>query len=127
MPTTLVVVRLSNLRILVISLVVGIGVGLLGGAAWALMADRVMWLGIGTGWVILGIIAFGIGMIGATEPPGGWATSNRRRQRGRSTLRTVSEEHPKLETASSLDLAVWGLVVGGGLIGLAMLAFKFAA
>lgn len=118
--------RLSNLRILVISLGVGIVVGLVGGVAFAAAADKVVWHGIGTGWVIVGIIAFGIGMLGATEPPGGWATGARARERRRSALRTISEEHPKLETASSLDLAVWGLVVGGGLIGLALLAFRWA-
>lgn len=126
MPTTLVVVRLSNLRILVVSLGIGIGLGLVGGVVWAAAADKVVWHGIGTGWLILGIIAFGIGMIGAAEPPEGWATSARGRERRRGTLRTVSEEHPKLETASSLDLALWGIVVGGGLIGLAMLAFRWA-
>jgi len=126
MATTLVVMRLSNLRILVISLGVGIGSGLLGGVAWAALTDKVVWHGIGTGWIILGIVAFGIGMIGATEPPQGWATSRKRNERRRSALRTVSDEHPKPETASSLDLAVWGLVVGGGLIGLSMLAFRWS-
>jgi hypothetical protein len=125
MPTTVVVMRLSNLRILVICLGVGIGLGLLGGVAWAALADKALWHGIGTGWIILGIVAFGVGMIGATEPPEGWATRRKRSER-RSALRTVSQEHPRLEGAGSLDLAVWGLVVGGGLIGLAMLAFKWA-
>ncbi|MQB01845.1 MAG: hypothetical protein GEU78_16460 [Actinobacteria bacterium] len=118
--------RLSNLRILLVSLGAGIGLGLLGGIAWAAVADKLIWHGIGTGWVILGIIAFGIGMIGATEPPQGWATGNKRRARRRNALREVSDEHPNLESASSLDLAVWGLVVGGGLIALAMLAFTWA-
>jgi hypothetical protein len=118
--------RLSNLRILFISLGVGIGVGFLGGLAWAALADKVVWHGIGTGWVILGIIAFGVGMIGATEPPNGWATGSKRRERRRNAIRLATEEHPRMQTATSLDLAVWGLVVGGGLIGLAMLAFSWA-
>jgi len=118
--------RLSSVRILGVSLGVGIAVGFLGGITWAALADRVLWHGIGTGWVIVGIIAFGIGMIGATEPPEGWATGARRRQRRRHVLKVATEEHDRLQGASSLDLFIWGLVVGGGLIGLSMLAFTWA-
>lgn len=117
--------RLIDLRILVVSLGVGTAIGVVGGLVWSLIADSSVWHGIGTWLVIVGIVSFGVGLIGATEPEQGWAT-DRRKERRRPTLRLVSEQHPRLQQATSLDLAVWGIVVGGGLIGLAMLAFMQA-
>ena len=117
--------RLSHLRILGISLGVGAALGVVVGLVWSLITDSSVWHAIGTWLVIVGIIALGVGMIGATEPEQGWATG-RGKERRRPTLRLVSEQHPRLEQATSLDLAIWGIVVGGGLIGLAMLAFAQA-
>ena len=124
--------QISNIRILGICLAIGLGLGLVGGAIYALAADKVLAYGIGTGLLVVGLIALALGLLGATEPPEGWSLK-RRIQEGaemprRSFAARAAYDHPSIDNkVSSVSLAVWGIVVGGGLIALSMLAFKIAA
>jgi len=123
--------QLSNIRVLAICLVIGFAVGALGGAVFAVASDRLVSYGIGTGLLIVGLIALALGLLGATEPQEGWSIKRRRQEMEESARRSVAaraaREHPSIGgKVSSAGLAVWGLVVGGGLIGLSMLFFSFA-
>ncbi len=114
----------SAARVLAVSLGGGLGLGAVGGAVYALLADKVLAHGLGTGWLIVGLIALALGLLGATEPPEGWRR-NRVRKSAASRLAVdtgASEEPPK-----SWELLVWALVVGGGLVVLSMIAFYYAA
>lgn len=115
--------QVSGIRVLGLSFAIGLGVGVVGGVGFALAADRVIAHGIGAGLFFVGLVIAAIGLLGATEPPGGWRNSTGRR--GLAT--TLANDHPQLSEPTSLDLLVWGLVVGGGLIGLSMVAFYLAA
>jgi hypothetical protein len=124
--------QISNIRILGICLAIGLALGLVGGAIYALAADKVLAHGIGTGLLVVGLIALALGLLGATEPPEGWSLKRRIQEveempRGRVAAR-AAYDHPSIDNrVSSVSLAVWGIVVGGGLIALSMLAFKVAA
>jgi hypothetical protein len=124
--------QISNIRILGICLAVGVGVGLVGGVVYALATDKLIAHGIGTGLLVVGLIALALGLLGATEPPEGWSLK-RNLQGGdevprRSFAARAAYDHPSIDNkVSSVSLAVWGVVVGGGLIALSMLAFKIAA
>jgi hypothetical protein len=124
--------QISNIRILGICLAVGVGVGLVGGVIYALATDKLIAHGIGTGLLVMGLIALALGLLGATEPPEGWSLKRRLQQEDemprRSFAARAAYEHPSIDNkVSSVSLAVWGVVVGGGLIALSMLAFKIAA
>jgi hypothetical protein len=125
-------VQISNIRILGICLAIGIGLGLVGGVVYALATDKLIAHGIGTGLLVVGLIALALGLLGATEPPEGWSTK-RKLQEGeemprRSFAARAAYDHPSIDNeVSSVSLAVWGVVVGGGLIALSMLAFRIAA
>jgi hypothetical protein len=116
-------------RVLAISFVVCLGVGVAGGLVFALLADRVVAHGIGTGLLVVGIVALWMALLGATEPPEGWA---RRGRRGpgdgrRSVVARLAADRADLEQeVSSLSLVVWGVAVGGSMIGLSLLAFYVA-
>jgi hypothetical protein len=86
-----------------------------GGVVFAVLADRV-----------LGIIVLGMGLLGATEPPEGWATKKDAQGR-RSVAARAASELPEVEGVSSLALVVWAVAVGGALIALSLLAFSLAA
>lgn len=124
--------QISNLRILGICLAIGVGLGLIGGVVYALATDKLIAHGIGTGLLVVGLIALALGLLGATEPPEGWSLK-RKLQEGeemprRSFAARAAYDHPSIDNkVSSVSLAVWGVVVGGGLIALSMLAFKIAA
>jgi hypothetical protein len=118
--------RVSSPRVLGVSLVVCLVVAVTGGIAFALVAGKLLAHGIGTALFVVGIAVLGIGLLGATEPSEGWATRRRRDAEGpgrRSFAARVADEHPAVDGASSLALAVWGFAVGGTLICLAFLAF----
>jgi hypothetical protein len=118
----------SHPRVLSISVAVGGAVGAVGGAVYALLAGRVIAHGVGAGLFVVGAVALVMGLLGATEPPGGWATrpGTEAEARRRSVAARVASEHPAIDEVTSLSLAVWGVAVGGSLIALSMMAF-FAA
>jgi hypothetical protein len=125
-------VQLSNIRVLGMCLLIGVGVGLAGGVIYAVAAGKLIAHGIGTGLLVVGLIALALGLLGATEPPEGWSLKRKPTQDDvmprRSFAARAAYEHPSIDNkVSSVSLAIWGLVVGGGLIALSMLAFRIAA
>lgn len=122
--------QLSSLRVLAICLAIGLGLGIIGGGIYAVVADKVVAYGIGAALLVLGLIAMALGLLGATEPPDGW--SLKRRVPGdetprRSIAARATYENPQLSNrVSGVSLLVWAIVVGGGLIGFASLAFFIA-
>jgi hypothetical protein len=122
--------QLSNIRVLALCLGVGLVLGVVGGTAYALIADKVIAYGIGTALLVIGIIATALGLLGAAEPPEGW--SLKRRVPGDATPRRgiaarATYANPNMSrSVSSVSLAIWGLVVGGGLIAFGAVAFSLA-
>lgn len=114
----------SGLQILGLSFAAGLTVAVVGGLAYAIFAGKLIAHGLGTGLFIVGMIAMGMGLLAALEPPDGWR-KNRMRRSAASKL--AIESGATEEPPSSLELLVWGVVVGGGLIGLGMIAFSIAA
>lgn len=112
------------MRVLAISFGVGLALALVLGFVWALVADKVIAHGVGGGLFLVGIVALALGLLGATEPPQGWRSS---RDGRRSLAVQLASDHPDVERVTSLDLFIWGIVVGGGLIALSMVAFSIAA
>ena len=124
--------QVSNIRVLGLCFAVGLALGLLGGTVYALATGKLIAHGIGTGLLVVGLIALAMGLLGATEPPQGWSLRRRapedEEMPRRSFAARAAYDHPSIDNkVSSLSLAIWGFVVGGGLIALSMLAFKFAA
>jgi hypothetical protein len=122
--------KVSGPRALLISLGVGFAIGLVSGSLFALIFDKVWLYGVGTMLFITGLIAFVMGMLGALEPREGWATGKGTKAQDRAGRHSLSarftEEHPQVEDASPLSLAVWGALVGLPLIGLSMIAFALS-
>jgi hypothetical protein len=124
-------VSLSNIRVMLICLVAGVLLGAAGGALFAVATERRIVYGIGVGLLIIGLIALGLGLLGATEPKEGWsltrARDGDRPKPRRSLVARAAYEHPSLsKDVSSVSLVVWSLVVGGGLIALAVATFGIA-
>jgi hypothetical protein len=114
------------LRILGLSLVIGIALGVVGGWVYALLSDKVVMYGIGTAWLLIGLAAFSLGLMGALEPAGGWATRGRQGpewsrvdEASRRSLMGRAAQEATDDKVSSWALALWAVVVGGGLIALA--------
>jgi hypothetical protein len=123
--------HLSNIKVLGLCLLLGFAVGAAAGVVFAVASDRLVSYGIATGLLVVGLIALALGLLGATEPQEGWSLKRRREEMEESARRSLAaraaREHPSIRTeVNSMGLAVWGLVVGGGLIGLSMLFFSFA-
>lgn len=116
------VMKLTNLKVIGVSLFGGAVVGTAAGLVYAWMADKVAFHGIGTGLFIVGILALGVGLTGAAEPEQGWSS---KRARGRRSMasRLISEEAVEI---SSRALVVWAVIVGLPLVGLSMVAFSLA-
>jgi hypothetical protein len=112
-------------KVLLVSLAIGIALGVVGGWVYALLTQKVVMYGIGTAWLMLGLAAFALGLMGALEPAGGWATRRKPGlgwsddETGRRSLMGRAAEEATDARVSSWALAVWALVVGGGLIALA--------
>lgn len=103
--------------------------GVLIGLVFAWLADHPLLYGVASGQLVAGLVVLGGGLLGAAEPPDGWMTGRgtARGQYGRrSIVARIASEHPDIEQISSWELAVWGGVVGGLLIGLAMFLFELA-
>lgn len=106
----------------------GVG-GVLLGLVFAVVASHSVLYGIATGQLVAGLVVLGGGLLGAAEPPEGWMTGRgaRRGQFGRrSVVARIASEHPDIEDVSSLELAVWGMLTGGLLVGLSMFLFELA-
>lgn len=113
------------------SFAVCLGIGLVGGVLFAVVGHKLLAHGIGAGLFIVGTLVLCMALLGATEPPEGWATRRKGAPAGpagRSSLAArIATDHSGTDGVSSLALAVWGIAVGGSLIALSMLAFNLAA
>jgi hypothetical protein len=122
--------HLSSIRVLVLCLGIGLVLGVAGGSVYAVIADKIVAYGIGTALLVIGIVAMALGLLGAAEPPEGW--SLKRRIPGDATPRRgfaarATYASPNMNRrVSSASLAIWGLVVGGGLIAFGAVAFSLA-
>ncbi|MFN2390302.1 MAG: hypothetical protein ABR575_11965 [Actinomycetota bacterium] len=116
--------RLSGARVLLTSLAVGLGLGVTGGIVFALLARKVVFHGVGTGLFLAGLFALALGLLGATEPSDGWRTGASER---RSLAARTARDEGAGDEVSGVDLVVWGVIVGGGLVALSMVAFHLAA
>lgn len=121
--------NVSSPRSLFISLAVGIGISVVGGALLSFFGDKLFLYSVGTIMFIVGIISLALGLLGAAEPEEGWVTQrgSKNRTPGRSVAARTLAQHPELEEHSSLELAVWALAVGLPLIGLSILCFNLSA
>lgn len=121
--------NVSSPRSLVLSLAAGIGISVVGGTLYALLADKIILYAIGAIMLIIGIISLAMGLLGALEPEDGWVTQggSRNRMPNRSVAARTIQQHPELEDHSSLELAVWALAVGLPLIGLSIVCLNLSA
>jgi hypothetical protein len=122
-------VSLYHLKSVAASLAVAAGLGSAVGIVYALIADQPLLYGVATGLLVAGILVLGGGLLGAAEPPEGWITGRGtgRGQFGRSSLvARIASEHPDIEDVSSWELAAWAFVVGGILLGSAVVLFEVA-
>ena len=112
-------------RALVISLLSGIALSLVLGSLYSWLGDRLWVYAVGTMLFIFGILALCMGLLGAVEPPDGWATRKPAPGR-RSFASQIAGAGEGDHKESPYALAVWGVFVGGPMILLAMLAFSRA-
>lgn len=120
---------LYHLKSVAVSVAVAAGLGSAAGVVYAVVADQSVVYGIATGLLVAAILVLGGGLLGATEPPEGWMTGRGtgRGQFGRRGLvARIASEHPDVEEVSSWELAAWAVVVGGILLGAALLLFEVA-
>ena len=121
--------KLNSLRVLGLSIAIATAVGAVLGLLFALLGDRQIFYGIGTGLFVAGIGCAATGLLGATEPPEGWASQRRRHpEGGRQGMiaRIAESEVEDPEVVPSWPMAVWGIVVGGTLLGLSAAAFSLS-
>ena len=117
---------LYHFKVLLASFAVAALGGIGGGLMFAWLGHRSIAYGIGTGLFFISLVCLGLGLLGATEPPTGW--SARRRGEGRKSLiARIASDHPEMGAVSSMELFVWGLFVGGGLMAASFLAYALAA
>jgi hypothetical protein len=119
-------VNLYNLKVLLVSFGVAAAGGVAGGIVYSWLGHKSLMYGIGTGLFLVALVCLGLGLLGATEPREGWA-AHRGVQGRRSLVARVASEHPDIEDVSALELLVWGLVVGGGLLVASFWAYGLAA
>lgn len=120
---------LYHLKSVLVSLVVAGTLGSVFGIIYALVADAVLLYGVATGLMVAGLFVLAGGLLGATEPPEGWMTGRAtgRGQIGRrSIVARIATEHPDIEDVSSWELAAWGVIVGGLLVGTSFVLFEVA-
>lgn len=119
--------RVHSPRVLALSILIGAAVGAGLGALFATIGDWSLSYGVGTGWFVCAIGCAGAGLLGATEPAEGWASARRRHPEGGRQgviARIAEDEAAEFKPIPSWPMAVWGIVVGGTLFGLAMAAFS---
>lgn len=110
-------------RALIISLLSGIALSVAFGSLYSWLGDRLWTYAVGTMLFIFGIIALCMGLLGAVEPPDGWATRKPTQGR-RSFASQIASSGGHEPQGSPYALAVWGIVVGGPMILLALFAFS---
>lgn len=121
--------KVHSLRVLGLSILIGAAVGAGLGALFATIGDWRLSYAVGTGWFLCAIGCTGAGLLGATEPPEGWASARKRHPDGgrQGVIARIAEDEVEGEGSKPLPswpMAVWGIVVGGVLFGLAMAAFS---
>lgn len=120
--------RLYQGRVLLFCLGTGLLGGGLIGALVGLVTGGSVVIAATTGIILVGGVAFFLGMFAAVEPPGGWASANKRHNveasERRSLLTKLAFEIEAIDTITSGDLAIWAVVVGGGLIALGILGYS---
>jgi hypothetical protein len=123
-------VELSSIRVLIICLAIGLFLGIVGGTVYAVVADKIVAYGIGTALLLIGLTALALGLLGAAEPPEGWRLKRRvpgEKTPRRALVSRATYANPNLsDRVSSASLAVWGLVVGGGLLVVGVVTLSIA-
>jgi hypothetical protein len=119
-------VSLYHFKVLLASFGIGAAGGVAGGLVYAWLGHRSATYGIGTGLFLAALVCLAMGLLGATEPQEGWR-ARRGTQGRRSLVARVATEHPEIEGVSSLELFVWGVVVGGALMASSFVAYAWAA
>jgi hypothetical protein len=117
---------IASPRVLLISIGVGLALSVLLGGIYSLLGERSFLYAIGTVSFVLGLVALAVGLLGGAEPQEGWATgrgANRRQEGRRSMVAKATREADAIEEVTSGALIAWGVIVGGGLIVLSMVAF----
>jgi hypothetical protein len=125
-PNNLSAVSLYHVKVLLASFGISAAGGVAGGLVYAWLGHRSATYGIGTGLFLVALVCLGMGLLGATEPSDGWA-AHRGVEGRRSLVARVATEHPEIEQVSSVELLVWGLVVGGALMAASFVAYGLAA
>ena len=101
----------------------GLLLSLVLGSLYSWLGDKVWTYAVATMLFIFGTISLCMGLLGALEPPDGWAT--RKRAPGRRSLASqVANQRGENEEVSPYALAVWGVVVGAPMIALAIFLFS---
>ena len=116
---------LYHFKVLLASLGLAAAGGVVGGLVYSWLGDRSVTYGIGTGLFLVSLMCLALGLLGATEPNEGWA-AHRGKEGRRSLVARVATEHPEIEQVSSLELFVWGLIVGGGLMAASFVVYEWA-
>lgn len=115
--------NVASPRALLASLAAGLLLSLVFGSLYSWLGDRLWTYGVATMLFIFGTISLCMGLLGALEPPEGWAT--RKRPPGRRSLASqVANQRGENEEVSPYALAVWGVVVGSPMIALSLLLFS---
>jgi hypothetical protein len=118
-------VSLYHFKVLLASLLVAAAGGVGGGLVFAWIGHRSLAYGVGTGLFFVSLVCLGLGLLGATEPKEGWA-SRRGVEGRRSFMARVAGDRPGVERVSSVELFVWGLVVGGGIMAASFVVYGLA-
>ncbi|MFP5297795.1 MAG: hypothetical protein ACLGHL_02250 [Actinomycetota bacterium] len=119
--------NVSHPKALLISIASGIVVSIAGAILFVLLGEWDFVYALGSMLLIVGLMALALGLLGAVEPPEGWATGrgrNRRQVGRRSILAQVGTQGTGAQETESLSLAAWGIIVGGSHLLLGVLAFS---
>lgn len=119
--------NVSHPKALLISIGAGTALSVVGAAFFVVLSEWDFVYALGTMLLVVGLVALALGLLGATEPPEGWATGrgrNRRQVGRRSLLAQAGSQATGSEQTESLSLAAWGVIVGGVHILLGVLAFS---